>query len=65
MVLTVGALHPGLLPPSVNSTADHRRVALPEPWVALIADDGVDGVVLPPVAEHVGVIHLRRGIAGH
>lgn len=63
--LTVRALNLGLLPLSVSFTANHRQVALREAWVALVADDGVDGVLFPPVTEHVCVLHLRWGATGH
>lgn len=61
----VSTFHLGSLPLSVCLTANYRWVALCKPWVALIPDDGVDRVLLPPVTEHVSVLHLRRGAAGH
>lgn len=63
--LTVSTLHSGLLPPAVGLAAHRGGAALREPGAALVPDDGVDGVLLPPVAKHAGVLHLRRGAAGH
>lgn len=63
--LTVSAFHLGFLPLSVCFTVNHGRVALCKPRVALIPDDGVDGVFLPLFTKHAGILHLWRGAAGH
>ena len=59
-VLTDSTLNLRFLPLSVGLAVYHRGVSLSEARVALVADDGVDRVVLLPIPIHAGVLNFWR-----